>query len=120
MTTGPVAQLGIAAEGGEIVSDGEDVGYVNVCVKDADGNVVPATCDRVTFSVEGPGVLVATDNGDETNMEDFRRPSVPVFNGWAQAIVRARPGSRGTLRVVASADGCAPVSVEIAVRVPFK
>lgn len=114
-TAGPVAALKIAAENPEIVSNGEDVAYVNVCVVDAAGSVVPRTRDRVTFAVEGPGAVVATDNGDETNMGDFREPTCPVFNGWVQAIVRARPGAVGTLTVTASAPDCAPVRVALKV-----
>ena len=77
---------------------------------------MPRTRNRVTFTVDGPGVVVATDNGDETNMGDFRASACPVFNGWVQAIVRAKPGVVGTLRVKATAEGCPEASVSISVR----
>ncbi len=115
-TTGPVSALKIAAENAEIVSDGEDVAYVNVCVVDAAGDVVPRTRNVVKFSVNGPGEVVATDNGDETNMGDFRKPECPVFNGLVQAIVRARPGASGKIFVTATADGCSPVRAGISVK----
>ena len=115
VTAGPVAQLGIASENAAIAADGEDIAYVNVCVKDKDGNVVPGTRERVKFAVEGPGFVLATDNGYEADMSDFRQSEHEVFNGWVQALVRARVGAKGTLKVTATAPGLAPVSVTVRV-----
>ena len=68
----------------------------------------------VEFSVEGPGEIVATDNGDETDFDDFRKPSRRTFNGWAQAIVRAVPGRTGDIVVKVRSDaGLAPSSVTV-------
>jgi len=112
-TTGPVVQLGMEIENASIVSDGEDVAYVNVCVKDAQGRVVPQSHNMVKFTVEGPGFVLATDNGFEADMADFHRPEHRVFNGWVQALVRARPGAKGVLRIRADSPGLATASAEI-------
>ena len=100
-TTGAPAKLAVEAERGEIVADGEDVGYVNVSVRDAAGLVVPNAKLLVTFEINGPGEIVATDNGNETDFEDFHSPTRRVFNGWGQVIVRALPGAAGKIRVTA-------------------
>ena len=68
----------------------------------------------IRFSVEGPGEIVATDNGDETDFDDFRIPQRKTFNGWAQAIVRAKPGVAGTIRVTVSSDGPSPLAAAAA------
>ena len=114
-TTGAPARLVAVAETESLASDGCDICYVNVSVRDSDGLVVPNAKVPVTFSVEGPGEIVATDNGDETDFADFHSPERKTFNGWAQAIVRARPGDRGTIRVKASSRGLetAVTSVEV-------
>ena len=117
VTTGQVTQLGIESETDSIVSDGEDIAYVNVCVKDKDGNVVPRTRNLVKFSVEGPGFVLATDNGYEADMSDFHASEYRVFNGWVQALVRAKPGAKGLLTVTAVSDGLDPVKAKIAVGV---
>jgi beta-galactosidase len=104
-TTGAPARLVLAAETSVVAADGEDVCYLNVSVRDAEGLVVPNAKIPVRFSVEGPGEIVATDNGDETDFDDFRKPSRKTFNGWAQAIVRATPGAAGTIRVTVASDG---------------
>ena len=114
-TTGPVARLGIVSESRMILSDGEDIAYVDVCVKDAKGNVVPRTHEFVRFSVEGPGRVLATDNGFEADMDDFHRPERRVFNGWVQALVRANPGAKGELFVTASSEGLDPVRIRIGI-----
>ena len=115
VTAGQVAQLGIEPEVDSIVSDGEDIAYVNVCVKDKNGNVVPRTRNLVKFSVEGPGIVLATDNGYEADMSDFHASEHRVFNGWVQALVRANPGAKGLLTVTAVSDGLDPVKAKIAV-----
>ena len=104
-TTGPAVRLSAAVERGEIHSDGEDLCYVNVCVKDTNGLVVSDACPDVEFSVEGPAELVATDNGDETDFEWLRSPHRKVFNGWVQAIVRPKTGTKGVVRVSSKSEG---------------
>jgi beta-galactosidase len=104
-TTGAPAKLSLEPETKTVVADGEDICYVNVSLRDAEGLVVPRTCNPVRFSVEGPGVIVATDNGDETDFDDFRKPSRRIFNGWAQALVRAVPGRSGKITVTVESDG---------------
>ena len=114
-TTGAPARLAAVAETASAKSDGVDVCYVNVCVQDAGGLVVPNAKAPVEFSVEGPGEFVAADNGDETDFDDFRRPSRRTFNGWAQAIVRPLPGASGEIVVRASSAGLEPAEARIAV-----
>ena len=117
-TTGVPAKLVLDAETDGIVSDGEDICYVNVSLRDAEGLVVPRVRNRVEFSVDGPGEIVAVDNGDETDFEDFKCPSRRVFNGWAQVIVRAKPGTAGKITVMAKSDGIASSSTTVKVSAP--
>ena len=116
VTTGPAVRLDMAAETSAVAADGEDIAYVNVCVKDKDGHVVPRTRHRVKFSVEGPGFVLATDNGYEADMSDFHRSEHEVFNGWVQALVRAKRGGTGTLTVTATCEGLESATVRIDVR----
>ena len=74
-TAGAPARLVIEPECDTVLADGEDVCYINVSVRDAAGRVVPRASNRIVFSVDGPAEIVATDNGDETDFDDFRQPS---------------------------------------------
>jgi len=115
-TSGKPAALKAEAVNGEIVSDGEDVAYVNVKIVDAEGRVVPTAEVEVIFSVEGEGRVVATDNGFEGDMSDFRQPNHAAFGGRVLGLVRAKEGADGTICVTASAKGLASASVALRVR----
>ncbi len=112
-TTGAPTHLVLEAETSVVAADGEDICYLNVSVCDAEGQVVPNAKVPVRFAVEGPGEIVATDNGDETDFDDFRKPQRKTFNGWAQAIVRAKPGVAGTIRVTVSSEGLSSATATV-------
>jgi beta-galactosidase len=83
----------------EIVDDGRDLAFVTVRIADRNGVTVPRSENHITFSIDGPGEIVATDNGDSTNMVPFSSHERDAFNGMAVAIVRAKPGQAGELRI---------------------
>ena len=65
------------------------------------------------FSIEGPGEIVATDNGNPMNMESFSSHQREAFNGLALVIVRSKAGEKGTLKVIAESSGLIVSVVEI-------
>jgi beta-galactosidase len=89
----------------EIRADGRDLSFVTVRVVDASGVVAPRAEPRVRFEIEGPGEIVATDNGDPTSFEPFPLPERKAFSGLLLAIVRAKPGQPGRIRVTATSEG---------------
>lgn len=105
ITAGEAAQLHISPDRAAIKADGLDLSFVTVKVTDSKGNVVPEADNAVTFSVSGPGEIVATDNGDQTDLVAFPSTTRKAFSGLALAIVRARPGGAGRITVTATAKG---------------
>jgi len=97
-----------------IAADGKDLVWVSVALNDARGGFVPVDQRAVRFSIEGPGEIVATDNGDPTDFVVFPSKTRKLFNGRAIAIVRGISGSQGTIRVRVSADGLPDATVQIA------
>ena len=87
--------------------------FITVTVADNDGLQVPRSKNHLKFSVEGPGEIVATDNGDATSFESFQSPERNAYNGLALAIVRAQAGATGNIKLTASAEGLAGATVEI-------
>ncbi|NYE60316.1 beta-galactosidase [Duganella sp. 1224] len=107
------ATLAIKADRATIAADGQDLSFITVRVTDANGTTAPRAEQRIRFTVEGTGELVATDNGDPTNLESFKSSERAAFNGLALAIVRAKPGQHGTITVRASAPGLRGAEVEL-------
>ena len=104
-TTGVAAELLAKADRSEILSDGKDLAFITVQIADKSGLQVPKANNRIEFSVEGPGEIVATDNGDSFNMESFASPCREAFNGLALVIVRFKAGKSGTITVTAKSSG---------------
>jgi beta-galactosidase len=104
-TAGAPAALEARPDRDVIRADGRDLAFVTVRVLDARGVVAPRAANRIRFTVEGPGELLATDNGDPTSFVPFRSPERAAFNGLALAIVRATPGETGTITLTAASEG---------------
>ena len=117
-TTDAPFRIALEAETEALAADGEDFCYVNASVRDSRGRVVPTACNGIVFSIEGPGEIVATDNGDETDFNDFRQPRRKAFHGWVQAVIRAIPGAAGTIRVTAASGDLVPASLPVEARLP--
>jgi beta-galactosidase len=115
-TTGAAQKLKMEADHSKIKADGSDLSYVTVTVEDKGGLQVPRSKNHIQFSIEGPGEIVATDNGDATSLVSFQSKERDAFNGLALVIVRSKPGETGTIVLKATADGLKGDSVKIAAR----
>ncbi|MGH8024641.1 MAG: DUF4982 domain-containing protein, partial [Limisphaerales bacterium] len=102
-TTGPAAKLVLAANHDKISVGRDELSYVTVSVEDKNGRVVPQAANLIHFQVSGPGRIVATDNGDPTDLTSFPSPDRKAFHGLALAIVRGTES--GGLTVKATSDG---------------
>ena len=112
-TTGAASKLLLAADRSTIAKDGKDLAFITLKVADKDGQVVPRSMNRIHFEISGPGEIVATDNGDPTDMNAFPSKDRNAFNGLALAIVRAKRGQRGDITVVAKSDGLEQARITI-------
>ena len=100
-TAGAPARLVLSADRSKILADGTDLSFVTVRVVDQAGVPAPRANDRIQFMIEGPGEIVATDNGDPTDFESFPSATRNAFNGLALVIVRSKTGRAGTIRLSA-------------------
>lgn len=104
-TAGEPARLKMGPDRTEIRADGRDLSFVTVTVVDQVGLPVPRADQRIHFQLEGPGEIVATDNGDPTNLEAFPSHDRKAFNGLCLVIVRGKINQPGQLKLTAKADG---------------
>ncbi len=100
-TTGKPARLETEADRTVIQSDGYDLVFITVKVTDTDGLTVPIGDNLIKFTLEGPGEIVATDNGDPTDFTPFVSCERNAFNGLALVIVRSMTGKTGLITITA-------------------
>jgi hypothetical protein len=104
-TTAEPAALRVTPDRNELNTTGDDLCYFTIEALDARGDVCPLADNRVLFKVLGPGEFLAADNGDPLSLEPFPAPEEKLFYGKALAIVRAKEGAGGEIRLVAESDG---------------
>ena len=115
-TTGPASKLALQPDRDTIRADGSDLSFVTLTVEDQGGLTVPRADNAVHFGISGPGEIVATDNGDPTDLTSFPSHDRKAFNGLCLAIVRAKAGPAGTIELTASSDGLKTAHVSIKVK----
>ncbi|MBE5807435.1 MAG: glycoside hydrolase family 2 protein [Clostridiales bacterium] len=106
-TAGAPTQAEVTVDRERICANERDLAYVDVWLKDADGNVNRGAARTVTVTVEGAGVLQGLGSGDPCSDEDFFADSCQTFFGHAQAVIR--PTGVGKIHVIVSCEGCETV-----------
>jgi Beta-galactosidase/beta-glucuronidase len=112
-TTGKAYQLSMSADRPAVTADGKDLIYITVKIEDKDKLTVPRSNNQLDFSIEGPGRIVATDNGDATSHESFQAKSKKAYNGLCLVIVAADKGAAGTIKVKGESKGLKGTSVSL-------
>ncbi|MFZ5889790.1 MAG: beta-galactosidase GalB [Myxococcota bacterium] len=102
-TTGSASQVRLGAERTSLRADGSDLAFVTAAICDHAGLTVPRSHVPLSFELEGPGDVIAVDNGDPTSFEPFQSLQRKTFNGLALVVVRTRrEAGRITLRARAA------------------
>jgi beta-galactosidase len=112
-TTGEASCLTATADRTIIAADGKDLSFITIQVSDDEGLLVPRTNNLIRFSIEGPGEILATDNGDQTDMRAFPSHERNAFNGLALVIVRAKTGQKGNITIKVQAEGLKAATVKV-------
>ncbi|MCB0776921.1 MAG: DUF4982 domain-containing protein [Chitinophagaceae bacterium] len=112
-TTGKPAQLVLSADRKNINNDGDDLSFITVSVTDENGLTVPNAMNDIEFNIEGPGEIVATDNGDPASLVSFSSTKRKAYFGLALVIIRFEKGAMDDIKVTASSPGLRQASVVI-------
>jgi beta-galactosidase len=112
-TTEKASMLSMSADRPAVRPDGADLIFITVRIEDKNKLLVPGSSNQVNFSIEGPGRIVATDNGDATSHESFQAKSKKAYNGMCLVIVAAEKGGSGTISVKAESKGLKTAAVTI-------
>ena len=87
-TTGKPARIQVTPEKNALKADGSDLSFIRVTIVDAKGRMVPRANNHLKFSVSGPAEIVATDNGDATDLTSFQSLERKAYNGMALVVLR--------------------------------
>jgi beta-galactosidase len=112
-TTNEPSGLEALADHNQIHADGKDLVFVTVRITDDNGLTVPTAKNLIRFGIEGPGEIIATDNGDPTNFVSFPSHEREAFSGLALVIIRSKPRTRGLITLTAKSQGLKETKVVI-------
>jgi beta-galactosidase len=111
-TAHEAAALEIGADRATLAAGRRDVASVEVRAVDADGTLVPAADNAITFEVTGPARIIGVDNGDPQSHATYQGNLRALFNGMALALVESTPEG-GSVRVTARSPGLREASIVI-------
>ena len=115
-TTGKASLLNMSVDRSVIKADGNDLAFITIKIVDNNNLLVPKSNNLVNFSIEGPGKIVAVDNGDATSHDPFQASYRKAYNGMCLVIVKAEKGATGGFTVKAESKGLKGTLVKVEVK----
>jgi len=112
-TAGNASQMDLKPDRATISADGRDLSFVTLTVQDNNGIMVPRADNLIRFSVSGPGEIIATDNGDPTNLVSFPSHEREAFSGLALVIIRSKSHESGQITITAKSPGLKEAQVVV-------
>lgn len=109
-TAGPAARIVLKSDRTSVTPAWDDLAHISAEVVDEQGVVVPGASAEITFTVSGPGRVVAVDNGDPKSHEPYQATKRKAFLSRALALVRVTEAS-GPVTVSAQSPGLATGTV---------
>lgn len=106
-TAGPAAKLVLSLDR-RGYHGGQALTFVQVMVADAQGRLVPTAQTPLKFEVTGAGAIVATDNGDATDLVGFGSHERKAFHGRALVILRKTGRKNEPMFLKVTAPGLKP------------
>ncbi len=103
-TAAKAHRIQLSSENLTFNSANKELSFVHAYIVDEFGTIVPDADDKIEFEVKGDGAkIVATDNGNTTDLTSFQSASRNAFHGKALAIVTSK--NKGEIRVRAKGEG---------------
>jgi beta-galactosidase len=111
-TAGEPAQLRLTADRTALGADGQDLSFITVEARDANGEPHPNAEHQVTFNLKGPGIIAAVGSGDMKSEEPYRGNQRKLFHGKALVVIRTLR-TAGALTLTAAAPGLKAANLSI-------
>lgn len=110
---GDAARISLKADKEYIISDGEDMVFVEISMLDKEGYPVENDRSRVNVKVSGGARLVGLDNGDSTDYDQYKGTSRRLFSGKLLAMLAANNSDDKEAIVTVSSPGLPESSITI-------
>ncbi|SFR78320.1 glycoside hydrolase family 2 TIM barrel-domain containing protein [Anaeromicropila populeti] len=98
------AQIDLKPDKQRMLADGQDLIFIEISVKDKNGNPVCNANNRVNVKVTGAGRLIGLDNGDSTDYESYKGTSRRLFSGKLLAIIASKT-IPGEIQIKVTSEG---------------
>ena len=116
-STNGANRLEAVADRTSITADGDDLSYVTITVKDANGNPVNTDDVNVKLSITGEGKIIGVDNGRQADHTSYQSLSRNTGAGKLVAVVQSTDKA-GSFTVTAQAEGLESASVTVTTQAP--
>ncbi len=103
-TAGDVSKIELTADRTTIDSDGKDLSFITVKMKDSNGVMVPNADNLIHFEVAGEGEIAGVGNGNPISLESNKGKERRAFNGMCLAILKSS-NKKGSIVLKASSLG---------------
>jgi beta-galactosidase len=111
-TAGKPAKIILTCDTRRLLTGFDHIAVIRATITDANGIRIPRANDLVSFSVSGPGEVVAVDNGDNASHEPFQAAVRHAYGGDCVAFMRAT-GNAGKIKLAASAEGLVGATISL-------
>lgn len=103
-TTGEAVSLVIKSKQDTLNTAREELAFLEVVAVDTDGNELPDFNAWINVEIQGGGTVVATDNGNPTDLTSFQSLTRKAYNGKLLIVVKGYIAN-GEVTVSAHSDG---------------
>jgi beta-galactosidase len=111
-TAGEPVNIKLSADRTQIKADGQDLSYITVELTDENGIRNPKAENLVSFTLDGPGTILAVGNANPMSIEGFQVHQRKAWRGKCLVIVKSGTES-GRIILKAKLPGFETASIEI-------
>ncbi|HWB26098.1 MAG TPA: glycoside hydrolase family 2 TIM barrel-domain containing protein [Chitinophagaceae bacterium] len=93
-TAGTPVTITATADHTQIKANGQNLSYVTIELKDANGHINPKAENNLQFTIDGPGTIAGVGNANPQSTESFQQPHRKAFKGKCLVIIKSndKPG----------------------------
>ena len=109
-SAGAPAKVVLTSSQSKLTENWDDVSFIIATIVDANGVPCPNSDNLIKFSISGPGVIAAVDNGNIISHEPYQASERQAYQGKAVAIIKAS-AETGKITFKAQSEGLEPATI---------